>query len=71
MSGPFGPVMCSVPVVGGGIVAAERSPPSGEGELCGVSSSVKLGWNRRQSLFVFIGTLIRIGVVRIILDLAL
>ena len=46
MSVPFRPVMCSVPVVGGGTVAAERSPPSGEGELCGVSSSVRLGWNR-------------------------
>ena len=46
MSVPFRPVMCSVPGVGGGTVAAEKSPPSCEGELCGVSSSVRLGWNR-------------------------
>ena len=46
MSGPFRHAMCSVPVVGGGTVAAEKSPPSGEGELCGVPSSVRLGWNR-------------------------
>ena len=43
MSGSFRPVMCSVSVVRGGTVAAERSPPSGEGELCEVSSSVRLG----------------------------
>ena len=46
MSGPFRPVSSSAPVVSGGAVAAERSPPVCEGELCGVSfSSVRLGWN--------------------------
>ena len=40
-------VSSSAPVVSGGAVAAERSPPVCEGELCGVSSpSVRLGWNR-------------------------
>ena len=40
-------VSSSAPVVSGGAVAAERSPPICEGELCGVSSpSVRLGWNR-------------------------
>ena len=39
-------VSSSAPVVSGGAVAAERSPPVCEGELCGVSSpSVRLGWN--------------------------
>ena len=48
MSGPFRPVSSSVPVVNGGRVAAERSPPICEGELCGVSSlSVRLGWNKQ------------------------
>ena len=47
VSGPFRPVTRSAPVVSGGAVAAERSPPVCEGELCGVSSpSVRLGWNR-------------------------
>ena len=46
VSGPFRPVSSSAPVVSGGAVAAERSPPVCEGELCGVSSpSVRLGWN--------------------------
>ena len=37
----------SAQVVSGGAVAAERSPPVCEGELCGASSpSVRLGWNR-------------------------
>ena len=40
-------VSSSAPVVSGGAVAAERSPPVCEGELCGVSSpSVRLGWSR-------------------------
>ena len=40
-------VSSSAPVVSGGAVAAERSPPICEGELCRVSSpSVRLGWNR-------------------------
>ena len=40
-------VSISAPVVSGGAVAAERSPPVCEGEPCGVSSpSVRLGWNR-------------------------
>ena len=44
VSGPFRPVSTSVPVVSGGAVAAERSPPVCEGELCGASSpSVRLG----------------------------
>ena len=38
VSGPFRPVSSSAPVVSGGAVAAERSPPVCEGELCGVSS---------------------------------
>ena len=42
----FGGVSSSAPVVSGGAVAAERSPPVCEGELCGVSSSLRLGWNR-------------------------
>ena len=47
VSGPVRPVSSSAPVVSGGAVAAERSPPVCEGELCGVSSpSVRLGWNR-------------------------
>ena len=47
VSGPFRPVSISAPFVSGGAVAAERSPPICEGELCGVSSpSVRLGWNR-------------------------
>ena len=47
VSGPFRPVSSSTPVVTGGAVAAESSPPICEGELCGVSSpSVRLGWNR-------------------------
>ena len=47
VSGPFRPVSSSAPVVSGGAVAAERSPPVCEGELCGVSShSVRLGWSR-------------------------
>ena len=45
-SGHFRPVSSSAPVVSRGAVAAERSPPICEGELCGVSSpSVWLGWN--------------------------
>ena len=40
-------VSSSAPVESGGAVAAERSPPVCEGELCGVSSpSVRLGWSR-------------------------
>ena len=40
-------VSSSAPVVSGGVVAAERSPPVCEGELCGVSSpSLRLGWSR-------------------------
>ena len=47
VSGPFRPVFSSAPVVSGGAVAEERSPPVCEGELCGASSpSVRLGWNR-------------------------
>ena len=47
VSGPFRPVSSSAPVVSGGAVAAEKSPPVCEGELCGVSSpSVRPGWNR-------------------------
>ena len=47
LCGPFRPVSRSAPVVSGGAVAAERSPPICEGELCGVSSpSVRLGWNK-------------------------
>ena len=47
VSGPFRPVSRSSPVVNGGAVAAERSPPVCEGELCEVSSpSVRLGWSR-------------------------
>ena len=47
VSGPFRPVSSSAPVVSGGAVAAERSPPVCEGELCGVSSpSVRLGGSR-------------------------
>ena len=47
VSGPFRPVSSSSPVVSGGAVAAERSPPVCEGELCEVSSpAVRLGWNR-------------------------
>ena len=47
VSGPFRPVSSSAPVVSGGAVAAERSPPVCEGEQCGVSSpSVRLGWSR-------------------------
>ena len=47
VSGPFRPVSSSAPVVSGGAVAAERSPPVCEGELCGVSSpSVRPGWSR-------------------------
>ena len=39
-------VSSSAPVVIGGVVAAEKSPPVCEGEQCGVSSpSVRLGWN--------------------------
>ena len=38
-------VPTSAPVVSGGAVAAEKSQPVCEGELCGVSSpSVRLGW---------------------------
>ena len=36
-------VSSSAPVVSGGAVAAERSPPICEGELCGASPSVRLG----------------------------
>ena len=43
--GLFRPVSNSAPVVSGGALVAERSPPVCEGELCGVSSSVRLGWN--------------------------
>ena len=39
-------VSSSAPVVSGGAVVAERSPPICEGELCGASPSVRLGWNR-------------------------
>ena len=40
-------VYSSAPVVSGGGVASERSPPICEGELCGVSSPpVRLGWIR-------------------------
>ena len=47
VSGPFRPVSSSAPVVSGGAVAAERSPPVCEGELCGVSSPpMRLGWKR-------------------------
>ena len=47
VSGPFRPVSSSAPIVSGGAVVAERSPPVCEGELCGVSSpSVRLGLNR-------------------------
>ena len=46
VSGPFRPVSSSAPVVIGGAVATEKSPPVCEGELCGVSSpSVRLGWD--------------------------
>ena len=39
-------VSSSAPVVSRRAIAAERSPPIYEGELCGVSfSSIKLGWN--------------------------
>ena len=54
VSGPFGPVSSSAPVVGGGAVAAERRPPVCEGELCGMSSlSVTLGWNRPYAMSPF------------------
>ena len=47
VSGPFRPVTSSAPVVSGGTVAAERSPPICEGELCGLCSpSVRPGWSR-------------------------
>ena len=50
-------VSSSAPVVSGGAVAAERSPPVCEGELCGVSSpSVRLGWSR-PCLFAVLGVL--------------
>ena len=45
MIGPFRPVSTSASVVSGGAVAAERSHIC-EGELCGASPSVRLGWNR-------------------------
>ena len=38
LSGPFRPVSRLAPVVSRGAVAAERSPPICEGEMCGVSS---------------------------------
>ena len=38
VSGPFRYVTSSAPVVSGGAVATERSPPVCEGELCGTSS---------------------------------
>ena len=42
----------AAPVVNGGAVTAERSPPVREGELCGVSSpSVRLGWTSAQSMW--------------------
>ena len=34
VSDPFGPVSSSAPVVSGGAVAGERSPPVCEGEQC-------------------------------------
>ena len=47
VSGPFRPVSSSAPVVSGGPVVAERSPPVCKGELCRVSSpSVRLELNR-------------------------
>ena len=47
VSGPFRPVSSSAPVVSGGAVVAEKSPPVCEGELCGASSpAVRLRWNR-------------------------
>ena len=47
VDGSFRPASSSAPVVSGRAVAAERSPPVCEGELCGVSSpSVRLGWSR-------------------------
>ena len=47
LSGSFRSVSSSAPVVSGEAVAAERSPPVCEGELCGASSpAVSLGWNR-------------------------
>ena len=50
-------VSSSAPVVSGGAVAVERSPPICEGELCGVSSSsMSLGWNR-PCLFAALGVL--------------
>ena len=45
VSGPFRPVSTSTSVVSGGAVAAEGSGIC-EGELCGASPSVRLGWNR-------------------------
>ena len=42
-SGTFRLVSSSAPVVSGGSVAAERSPPVCEGELCGVFSFSKDG----------------------------
>ena len=50
-------VSSSAPVVGRGEVAAERTPPICEGELCGVSfPSMRLGWNR-PCLFAVLGVL--------------
>ena len=39
-------VSCSAPIVSGGAVAVERSPPICEGELYGASPSVRLEQNR-------------------------
>ena len=45
------------PVMSGGAVAAERSPPTCKGELCGLSfPSMRLGWNRPH-LFAVLGVL--------------
>ena len=48
LSGSFRPASSSAPVVSGGAVAAERSPPICEGELCGVSSPSV--WLRRNTI---------------------
>ena len=50
-------VSSSSPVVSRGAVAAKRSPPICEGELCGVPfPSMRLGWNR-ACLFAVLGVL--------------
>ena len=50
-------VSSSAQVVSRGAVAAERSPPICEGELCGVPfPSMRLGWNR-PCLFAVLGVL--------------